>query len=389
MKNLTILFIFLLSYTGWSQVNLSPTAEVSILTVGPGASLNDAFGHNVFRIKDPALGMDVVYGYGEYDFDTPNFYLKFAQGKLNYKISKDQFADFYYTYASIYDRTIKEQVLNLSLEEKENLYAYLVNNYKPENRRYLYDFFYDNCATRMRDVAKIAIEKDIQFQTPQDFQPKTFRRLIHDHTGRNNWGSFGIDIALGSVIDKKATPYEHMFLPTYIHQFLGTATVAANKELVKSSSVLYQARNPKDLGNFFTSPLFILGLLSALILYLTYKDYKRHKRTKWLDVTLFTITGLIGVIILLLWFATDHTATANNYNLLWAFPLNLLVIGQLLKPQASKWFTKYLKFLMILLCLLTLHWIIGVQIFAIGLIPFLLALAVRYVFLIYYFREKG
>ncbi len=379
---LFLLFSILLPTAVFAQPNqLSPTAEISVLTVGPGANLNDAFGHNAFRINDRAVGMDIVYGYGEYDFDTPNFYLKFAQGKLKYQMSKNEFSDFY-NYYVYYNRTIEEQVLNLSQEEKQQLYAYLINNYKPENRKYLYDFFYDNCATRIRDVAETAIIGNLAFKVPQDFKPKTFRQLIHDQTGLNNWGSFGIDLALGSVIDRKATPYEHMFLPKYIHAFFGDATLNSTDTLVKKSSIVFKQSDKKSTTHFLFSPLMILGLLSSLIIYITYSDYKKGVRSKWLDVTLFTLTGIIGVLMLLLWFATDHTATANNYNLLWAFPLNLLVIGQLLKPQVKNWVKSYLKFLVIMLLLLAFHWIMAVQVFAIGLIPLLIALVVRYVFLL-------
>lgn len=377
----SIFCIFSIINTFSQQHQLSPNAEISVLTIGPGASLNDAFGHSAFRINDGRVGMDVVYGYGEYDFDTPNFYLKFAQGKLNYNMSKHSFSDFYNAYV-YYDRTIEEQVLNLTPSEKQEVYDYLRTNYLPENRAYLYDFFYDNCATRIRDVPAEAMNKKIDFNTPTDFQAKTFRTLIYEQTGRNNWGSFGIDLALGSVIDIKATPYEHMFLPKYIHEFFGIATLNSSEKLVKTSRVLYTQSKEKSLGSFLFSPLMILGILSILIIYITYSDHKNNKRSRWLDVSLFMITGLLGVFILLLWFATDHTATANNYNLLWAFPLNLLVIGQLMKAQPSPWFKKYLKFVIIMLCLMTLHWIIGVQVFAIGLIPMLVALVVRYVFLL-------
>ena len=119
-----------------------------------------------------------------------------------------------------------------------------------------------------------------------------------------------------------------------------------------------------------------------LILFITYTDFKKQKQTIWLDVTLFSFTGIVGVLILLLWFATDHKGTHQNYNLLWANVLNIFVLGQFFKKEVSAWFVKYLKLLVILLCLLTLHWIIGVQVFAIGLIPFLIALFVRYIYLI-------
>ncbi|MGJ8593532.1 MAG: DUF4105 domain-containing protein [Aquaticitalea sp.] len=366
---------------------LSPNAEISVLTIGPGDNLNDAFGHNAFRINDSSVGMDVVYGYGEYDFDTPNFYLKFAQGKLNYKMNKSEFSDFYRCY-QFYNRTIEQQTLNLSASEKQRLYDYLINNYKPENRKYLYDFFYDNCATRIRDVAENSSGNKIDFKMPDNFESKTFRQLIYDHTGRNNWGSFGIDLALGSVIDRPATAYEFMFLPKYIHQFFGSAVINSSTALVKKSDVIYQRRASSNSNNFLFSPLMVFGIISSVILYLTYLDYKNNKRNKWLDVILFAITGILGILILLLWFATDHSATAQNYNLLWALPLNLLVLGQLIAPQVKNWFRNYLKFLLIMLFLLTFHWIMGIQVYALGLIPLLITLGIRYLFLLNHFGKS-
>ncbi|WP_242133202.1 lipoprotein N-acyltransferase Lnb domain-containing protein [Aestuariivivens marinum] len=388
-KKLLFLIALLLTthHVKGQQRTLSSEAEISVLTVGPGISLNDAFGHSAFRIRDYVKGIDFVFNYGVYDFKTPNFYLKFAQGKLNYLIGFDYYEDFYESYVS-QNRTIKEQILHLSQTEKQQLFDYLTNNYKPENRAYLYDFFYDNCATKMRDVLQEVTNNNIKFNTPEHFKAKTFRTLIHDNLNLNSWGAVGIDMALGSVIDRQATPYQHMFLPENIYRFFEEATFKAkpNQTLVKQNKILFQKMEQPKKINFFTSPLFIFGLIGLIILFLTYKDYKNKKRTVWLDALLFSTTGLIGVFILLLWFATDHTGTHQNYNLLWAFALNLFMVPQLLKKQASKWFSKYIRFLIILLCLLTLHWIIGVQVFAVTLIPFLVALLVRYVFLVNYYR---
>lgn len=382
----TLIFTFLFNYVIVAQnLQLSQFAEISVLTVGPGASLNDAFGHSGFRVKDSMFKMDIVFGYGQYDFDTPNFYLKFAQGKLNYLMSVHEFQDFYDSYV-YYNRTIEEQVLNLSLEQKQALFDQLATNYQPENRAYLYDFFYDNCATRIRDMVEDTSQPKVVFTTPAGLEPKTFRDLIYENVDRNSWGSFGIDIALGSIIDRKATAYEHMFLPKYIHEFFANATIG-NQPLVRSSSVIYQKKDVKSSNNFLLSPLMIFGIIAAFIIFITYSDYKKNKRSKWLDVTLFSITGLIGVLVLLLWFATDHTATGYNYNLLWAFPLNLLIIGQLLKNDVKNWVKKYFRLLIIFLALLTLHWIMSTQVFAIGLIPLLIALVVRYVYLIRFFKN--
>lgn len=387
----TLLFLFLLlafEITNAQQNILSEQAEISVLTISPGTSLNDSFGHSAFRVKDPIKGIDIVFNYGVYDFETPNFYLKFAQGKLNYLIGLNYYEDFFETYLS-QNRSIKEQILNLSAVEKQNLFDYLLNNYKPENRGYLYDFFYDNCATKIKDVTNTALNNDIVFNIPKDFKAETFRTLIQNNLNKNSWGSLGIDVALGSVIDRKATAGEEMFLPENIHKYFAIATIKnTNQPLVKENKLLYKAIDTLKPTNFFSSPLFILGIIGLVILYITYNDYKKQKRSTWLDVTLFSITGLVGVMIVLLWFATDHKGTHQNYNLLWAFVLNIFVIRQVLKIKASIWFVKYLKLLVILLCLLTLHWTIGVQVFAIGLIPLLIALFVRYLYLIRYYTAN-
>ncbi|MFC4721214.1 DUF4105 domain-containing protein [Geojedonia litorea] len=373
--------LFVCVTSSFAQFNLSPNAEISVLTIGPGTELNDAFGHNAFRIKDTAQGLDITYGYGEYDFDAPNFYLKFAQGKLNYLVSRVDFNRLYNFYV-YQNRTISEQVLNLSTIEQQKLFDFLQENYQPENRGYLYDFFYDNCATKMRDVLLKVVEAPITFHTPSNLEPKSFRALIHEHVNRNSWGSLGIDTALGAVIDEEATPYEYMFLPKYIFRFFAVATKNGEEPLVKTTTTLFEARTVEHQTSIVTSPLFIMTLLALLILWITYRDYKSQTRTKSLDLILFGLTGLIGMFVLLLWLATDHTATAQNYNLLWAFPLNLLMLLPLSKPKLGTRGRKYLKFLIIMLVLLTMHWFIGIQVFAIGWIPLLIALGIRYIYLL-------
>ncbi len=389
MKHFLLFLLFLFfGLPAQSQYKqLSPNSRISVLTIGPGSSLNDAFGHSAYRVKDSLI--DIVFNYGVYDFNTPNFYTKFAQGKLNYKIDANYYEDFKASYIR-QDRTIKEQVLNLSNDEKQQVFNFLSKNYEPANQFYLYDFFYDNCATKIKDVLVIALNNNIDFKLPESFESKTFRTLIQENLNWNSWGSLGIDLALGSVIDRKASPIEHMFLPKYIYDFFGSAkfTQDKTKSLVKNEQVVYKKKGANSSLNVLTSPLFILGIISILILYITFKDYKGNKRSKWLDILLFASTGLIGFVVILLWFATDHKATVQNYNLLWAFAINLIVIGQVFKTKPKKWFLKYIKFLFIMLCLLAMHWIIGIQRFAFTLIPLLIVFIVRYIYLIKFYQNQ-
>lgn len=388
MKKFLLLAFYLFSTIVFSQSQKDNSEiEISILTIAPGASLNDAFGHSAYRVK--TRFKDDVYNYGVFDFKTPNFYTKFAQGKLNYSIGKNKFEDFKNAYIR-QNRSIKEQVLNLTHNQKKELYNFLIQNNKPENRLYLYDFFYDNCATKIRDVAEQVLDGNINYGTPEVYKNETFRELIQNNLEWNSWGSMGINIALGSVIDRETKPYEYMFLPENIFQFFEKARFKDSEEpLVKSSKTIFKQRELKPQSSFITSPLFVLSLLSLIIIVLTYFDYKKGKRTLWLDASIFAITGIIGIVILLLWFATDHTATAQNYNVLWAFPFSLLFIHQVLKKQPKKWFVAYMKFLVIALCLLTLHWIVGVQRFALVLIPLLVALLVRYLFVLRFYKIKS
>jgi len=389
MKNI-IIFLVLLYFglPAQSQYKqLLPDSRISVLTIGPGSSLNDAFGHNAYRVKDSLI--DIVFNYGVYDFDTPNFYTKFAQGKLNYKIDANYYEDFKASYIR-QDRTIKEQVLNLTDDEKQQVFNFLSKNYEPANQYYLYDFFYDNCATKIKDVLVIALNNNIDFQIPESFENKTFRSLIQQNLDWNSWGSLGIDLALGSVIDRKASAIEHMFLPEYIYNFFGSALFKQDqaKSLIKNEQVIYKKKGANSSENFLVSPLFILGILSILILYITFKDCKGNKRSKWLDISIFVISGLIGITILLLWFATDHKATAQNYNMLWAFAINFFMIFQVMRTTPNQWFKKYIKFLIIMICLLILHWVIGIQRFAFALIPLLIAIVVRYIYLIKFYQKQ-
>jgi len=368
--------------------DLSKNAEISVITIGPGSSLNDAFGHSAFRIKDTKKGLDLVFNYGVYDFEAPNFILKFTQGKLDYLIGLNRFDNFYNAYTA-QNRSITSQILNLSSTEKQQLFNYLINNYKPENRRYLYDFLFNNCATKIKEVTNLATQNTIDFNIPKDYSEATFRTLIQNNLNKNSWGSLGIDIALGSVIDRYATPEQHMFLPKNIHSFFDIATIQnSNTPLVKSRKTLFKASAKNKTSNFIFSPLFLFGILGLVIVFITYNDFKTRKRTKTLDFILFGVTGLAGVVIMLLWFATDHQTTKNNYNLLWANPLNLILLFQILKTTLPNWVNKFLKFLIILLCLLVFHWVTGVQVFAIALIPLLIALFIRYIFLITHSNTK-
>src|SRR5690606_29894905 len=184
-----LLLLFFVSIAAKAQfVPLSESAEISIITIGPGAELYDKFGHSAFRIQDPETGQDVVFNYGKFDFDTPNFYTKFAQGKLLYELGVSYYQPFYESYVA-QNRWIKQQTLNLTLSEKRALSEFLWNKAKPENKKYKYDFFYDNCATKMRDVLWEVLGETLEFKEDHITSEFTFRELIQQNLQANTWGS--------------------------------------------------------------------------------------------------------------------------------------------------------------------------------------------------------
>ena len=381
LKKLFPILLFALSTIGYSQIpELSPLSKISVLTCGSGDQLYSTFGHSAFRVQDPAIGIDVVYNYGVFDFKTKNFYGKFAEGKLDYTLARQHFSNFIREYK--YDkRWVNEQQLQLSQRERNELFQFLEHNYLPENRAYQYDFFYNNCATKIWDVLAMVFGDELAFNENYLEEKYTHRELIRQNMPTNSWSAFGIDLALGAVIDDLATPKEHMFLPFYIMKQLNTSKLNATP-LAPNEVPLFKPEPNDHKINFLLTPLFWSLVFMVLVFVITYSDYRKNKRSRLLDFGLFFITGIAGVVIFFLWFLTDHTATASNFNILWAFPLNLNLAFLVWRNKPfSKLINWYMLLLLFLLLIVAILWVLSVQIFSPVIIPLLLALGARYTYL--------
>lgn len=303
---------------------LTPEAKISLLTCGPGSELYSTFGHSAIRIKDPAYG-DIVFNYGTFSFDQPNFYLRFARGRLLYRLSVESFRNFeeFYTYEN---RSITEQELNLTPEQKQKLYDLLAENYLPENREYKYHFFYDNCSTRIRDIIEKALNNEVSYLYPDTAGKKSFRQMTDEYLipGKQQWGDFGIDLCLGLPTDYIATPYQEMFLPDYLMYHFDQALVGEEmKPLVTRKEVILDTRT------VFTAPVISPAMVTwtLFVLVMIFTVMKRSAiGFGTFDYLLFGLSGLLGLLFLLLWVATDHTDTKYNFNLLWALPTHLALM---------------------------------------------------------------
>jgi hypothetical protein len=380
MKKLFILSLLWVSVTGFAQnaAPLSSQANISVITCGPyQGELYSAFGHSAFRVHDPTTGLDKAYNYGIFDFDQPNFYLNFTRGHLLYQLGTHSYQQFqeYYIY---HNRYIHEQELNLAPHQKQRLYDYLEWNAQPENEKYYYDYFYNNCATKIRDVVATVFGDSVKFDGSYVTTNYTIRELTDLYlTDTQPWGDLGIDICLGLPMDKKVTPYEYMFLPDYVESGFDHATIRqgdAVVPIVKAKNDIYQAR--KELpGRGFFHPLFLFLTIAVLVIGLSVYDVRRGKASVWFDAILFSATGLLGILLLFLWLGTDHKAAANNMNLLWAFPFNLVAAIALRKNPS--WLEKYFFAIAVLSALILVSWFWLPQMLNHVLVPIVVMIMIR------------
>jgi hypothetical protein len=382
-----IFWLFLLIST-LSKAQLSEQAIISVLTCGPYQDeLYSAFGHSAFRIYDPANGINVACNYGTFDFNQPNFYLNFALGNNRYRLSIEDYQRFEARY--IYEnRFIHEQILDLTDTQKQKLFEYLQWNSRPENASYPYDYFYNNCSTKIRDVIREALGNDVTFDESHITTDLSIRELTDIYIKRQQpWGDLGIDICLGLPMDKTAAPLEYMFLPDFVESGFDHATINQNGSLVplvKEKVITYEARD-EDPSKGLPHPLFVFGAFALFAGLVTVWDFKRRKLSNWFDVVLFAITGLIGVLLVGLWFFTNHQAAAKNFNLLWVFPGHL--IAAIVLFRSPGWLKKYFLLTTIVIVITLLSWPFLPQKLPYALIPFVATIGIR-AFAQFYLRKN-
>jgi hypothetical protein len=369
---LLLLFVFNFHSTK-AQDQLSTDAKISLITIGPTQrEVYSAFGHSAIRVYDPQLRIDYFYNYGVFSFNQPNFYLKFAQGLNYYQLGVYDYPPYRDHYIEE-NRFIHEQVLNLNSIQKQNLFNFLNWNAQPENKMYLYDYFYDNCATRPRDVLIRVLADEIKFDNTPEENPITIRGLTDIYLNQQPWGDLGIDICLGMPMDKVASRIEYMFLPDSLESGFDRAKVKTDSAwipLVSNKRIVYQDQPTESSFPLF-HPWIVFGFIALAILFISFLDYKKGMLTPYLDKTIFIITGTLGWLLIILWVATSHKAAANNLNILWALPTNLIF------PFIKKMRRQYFLVTSIVTAVLLLGWFALPQQLHIFLIPLVFSFGVR------------
>lgn len=362
----------------WQQ--LTDAARISIITVLPGDEIHALFGHTAIRVHDPQTGLDLVYNYGTFDFSDPMFVPRFVHGRMDYFLSVHGFEQAVVHYRDRERRPVIVQELDLSIEEVEAIFEFLRINAMPENRVYRYDFFFDNCSTRPRDVVEVALGKDLRYGEPLRGE-QTFRELLAPYLERQPFLRAGINLLLGSPADRAATTRESMFLPLDLFARIETATVlrdgAAQPLVARTDTVAWvdgydmSRRAPPWATNL------TLLLLGAGVFFAIREVRTRRAVPTVLDATLLAFTGLIGFLILYMWFISEHTVTGPNVNLFWAWPTHLAAAYLIQRGRADRFVQSYLAAAAVVTSVLAAFWFIWPQSLPLAFLPLVVLIAVR------------
>lgn len=353
----------------------------SLLTCGAGEEIYSLFGHTAIRYENFTRGIDAVFNYGIFSFNTPNFILRFTLGETDYQLGVTSYKQFAYEYTWT-GRDVWQQTLNLNAEEKKKLLALLEENYLPQNRIYRYNFFYDNCATRPRDQIERAVQGTLEYADDMtSFQTGiSFRDIVHQYTIGHSWARFGIDLCLGSQADKDITRRQMMFAPFYLKDFLAKAQLknaqGMERPLVSSEDHIIQSPQQTSTEEA-PSPLQTAFLLFTIVTIATAYGIYRRKSLWLLDLLLFLAAGVAGCILAFLASFSQHPAVSPNYLLFLFHPLHLLCLPWMIKRVRKKEKSIYMWANITVLTFFILLWGIIPQEFNLAVLPLALSLWIR------------
>ncbi len=389
-KPFLISISLLLAVSSWGQIKLSEEASISMVTFGVfHEELWSSWGHSAIRVQDPAQGIDWVYDFGRFSFEQENFYWNYALGTTYYSIGKFNDYPRLRDHYARKNRFVHEQVMNFTSAEVQLVFDALEENNRPENREYLYNYVYDNCATRLADIVDKTLPGRVTYDTSLVRPGVTIRDLMDEGLAYQPWGDLLIDLFLGLQIDKEADFREYLMMPFYIEDAFAGATIdrdSVQVDLVKETVIAYEP-TPETLSNGFLTPFNVFVLLFFVVGFITNRNYKTERRTRWIDLALFSLVGFLGCICSFLWFGTEHLSK-YNYNILWAIPFHLPAIWLLGKEKFQPFLVRYFRFTAVLYALILVFWALLPQALHQSLIPLILLLVLRAFYISYDVGKK-
>lgn len=323
---------------GQPTTNLFDSVEIGLITCSPHDEVYSLYGHTALRWHDLRTGEDLVFNYGIFNFNKPYFVLRFVFGLTDYELGIAPTKPFL-RYYERWGCEVTEQLLNLTASEKLRLTMALHENAQPENRVYRYNFFFDNCATRPRDMVERNVDGKVEYMPRPDYDV-SFREMVRQQTRHYPWGTFGNDILLGLRADMKTTQREQEFLPANLRHDFDRATIVTDgqrRPLVLERRQLLPPGVQVEGAGFPLRPLMCALLLLAVSLCVFAYEQMKHKVLRWFDVVLMLLMGLAGCVLFVMLFS-EHPATTSNLQVLLLNPLPLFFIWQVARGRRSKWF---------------------------------------------------
>lgn len=309
------------------QSQSTDSIRFSLLTCAPGTEIYSLFGHTAIRYENYTRRIDVVFNYGMFSFNTPNFIFRFVAGETDYQLGITPYSYFEAEYA-MRGSSVYQQVLNLTQSEKERLLTILENNYLPENRIYRYNYFYDNCTTRARDKIEECIEGKVVY--PDSLSGKSYRSIVHEFTAGSPWDEFGIDLCLGAEADKEINKRQQMFSPFYMKYYASNAYIVdaggTRRPLILDETKIVDVEPEEVQPGFILSPLMCGALFLALCVVMAWGQWKTQRIWWGWDVVLYGLQGLAGCIIAFLFFFSIHPTVGSNWLLILFNPIPLLYL---------------------------------------------------------------
>ena len=378
---LIILATIMLTTMKAQEMQFSDSAVISLLTCSPGQEIYAKFGHSGIRINDPVTKNDLVFNYGIFSFNTENFYYKFIKGETDYYLGVHPTDMFLFEYDER-NSMVWEQILNLTPLEKRKIIDALIDNYRPENRIYRYNYVFDNCATRPRDKILNNVTGYVQLQNTTE--SKTFRQWVGGYVGHDTWLKFGIDMVFGMAADKTTQQYESLFLPEVLMNEFERAKIITknnenNRNLVKETRIIVNSDVTESQSSMLiTKPFVVFSALLLLGILLSLYEQRTKKYYTILDSILLLGTGLAGIIVFYLMFISLHPLVKNNLNILWLNPFNIVAAVLIwIKPLRVYMFV-YQIFNIMLLVLSLIALALSMQDFNAAVFPLIVLIFIRY-----------
>ena len=362
------------------------SVQISLLTCQPHEEVYSLYGHTAIRYYDKTRNMDLAINYGMFSFKKPFFILRFVFGLTDYEMGIEPFDAFCAQYAG-YGSGVYEQVLHLTREEKSRITNAIYENYKPENRVYRYNYFYDNCTTRARDMLLDHLTRRLDVRI-KDLKWESYRDLVHQCCRHTPWVKFGNDMLLGLQADFPIDHTQKQFLPENLkedfeHIFLKTGKGKTEKLVSRSGWVVLPGVQT-EMADFPLSPIACMLLLAGIIVLVTLLEGIRKTRFRWVDAAILLVCGLVGIILFAMIFS-QHPTVRFNLQILLFCPFTLLYIYSSVKKSREKQFYKGMK----VWCVLLILFLIGglFQHYAEGIRFLALSLLLRYTYFIYRNRK--